>query len=169
MASALLALLAAVPGREPERALPIGASVAMVAAIATLHASAPASPLGSAAVLEGWPCAARTLAVAAVPWVILLLAVRRGATIVPARAGLLAGAATLLVAAAVIRVVCPSDERWHLLVFHLGPVVLGIMASLAMGLRCTSAGAAADDASTARVAKPCVPDVRRQARQRNLD
>lgn len=101
--------------------------------------------------------------------VILLLAVRGGATLVPARAGLLAGAATLLVAAAVIRVVCPSDERWHLLVFHLGPVVLGIMASLAMGLRCTSAGAAADDASTARFAKPCVPDVRRQARRRHLD
>ena len=62
-----------------------------------------------------------------------MLDVGRGATLVPALAGLLAGAASLLLAAVAVRLACPLDERWHLLLFHLAPVVIGAALSLALG------------------------------------
>ena len=36
-------------------------------------------------------------------------------------------------AAAALQLVCPHDERWHLLVWHLGPVALGLVTSAALG------------------------------------
>lgn len=136
VASALLALLAAVPGREPTPALAAGSSVVVVAGLAFLYASAPTVWYdgGAQFVAMGWPCAVRTVAVAALPWLLLLIAVRRGATIVPGLAGLLSGSATFFIAAAAVRIACPSDERWHLVTFHLGPVALGAAASLVLGL-----------------------------------
>ena len=133
-ASALLALLAAVPGREPRR---IGALLAPGVAMALLAAAfwdqpAVAEP-AAAFVSHGWPCAARAIAAALVPLVALLAAVARGATFAPGLAGVLAGAAGFLVSAAVLRLACPLDERWHLLVWHLFPVVAGLAASIALG------------------------------------
>jgi len=135
LGSAVLALLAAVPGREPARALALAACAGVVTGVGALYAGEPATAYGTGQlVATGWPCAAGIFAVAALPWLVLLLAVRRGATLVPGLAGLLSGSATFFIAAAAVRVACPSDERWHLLVFHLGSVVFGAAASVVLGL-----------------------------------
>ena len=135
LASALFTLLAAVPGREPARALALGASAVVIAGIGILYFTEPATVHGGAQhlVATGWRCAARTAVVAALPWLLLLVAVRRGATFAPGLAGLLAGVASFFVAAVALRVICASDERWHLLVFHLAPVALGAAVSVALG------------------------------------
>ena len=89
-------------------------------------------------VAMGWPCAARTLVVAAIPWIVLVLAVRRGATLFPALAGMLTGTASLLFASASVRMSCPLDTAGHLLMWHLLPVVLGVVASVLVGALCLS-------------------------------
>lgn len=135
LGSGTLALLAAVPGREPARAAVLGA---LAVVLLVLGASFAAEPTLGHGLHEwatiGWLCAVRTVAVAAVPWLALLLAARRGATLVPGLVGLLSAGAALLLAAITVRIACPLDERWHLLGFHLGPVVLGAALSAALGL-----------------------------------
>ena len=64
----------------------------------------------------GIGCASRTVVLAALPLCALLIAVRRGAPLAPARAGALAGGAAFLTAALLMRIDCPLDERLHLLV-----------------------------------------------------
>jgi hypothetical protein len=129
--SALLAFLAAIPGREPGAAI-AAAAVACLAVLAAAYALGPSLP-SEAALTAGWQCAARTIVVALAPWLLLLVALRRGATLVPARAGVLAAVAAFFVAAAVLRLVCPQDAREHLLLWHLGPVALGLMLSWLIG------------------------------------
>lgn len=134
LVNGLLALLAAVPGREPSPAL-AAASVIGLAGLAVVYACGPAIAQSGHRFGAGWPCAARTIAVAALPWLALLVVVRRGATLVPAQAGLLAASAAFFVSAAALRLVCPLDAREHLLVWHMGPVALGLVASLVIGRR----------------------------------
>lgn len=134
VASAALALRAAVPGREPPIAASAGVIVLVLGVLAADYANHVPSPVdGAPFVAMGWSCALATIVVAAVPLLVLLGAVRRGATFAPGFAGLLAGAAAFFAAAAALRLVCPLDERWHLLVWHLGPVALGLAASLGLG------------------------------------
>jgi hypothetical protein len=135
VAFAALALLAAIPGRAPRRAPAIAALAVFFAAVGVGFGAEPslAENVGRFAEL-GWSCAALTIAFAAVPWVALFAAQRRGAPLEPAIAGALAGAASLALAAAALRAVCARDERWHLLVWHLGPVLVGSGASLLLAL-----------------------------------
>lgn len=130
-AAAVLALLAAVPGREPR---PWPTAVALTIAALALGISYGAGTPGDD-LTRGWTCAVKTLAGAALPWIALLVSVYRGAPLVPALGGVLAGASALAAAALVVRATCPVDERWHLLLWHLGPVVLGCGASLLAGAR----------------------------------
>lgn len=126
--AAAMALLAAIPGREPGP-LATGSMVAMVAAALVLLAvGSPGGPAGA-----GLACSLRTVLLAAVPWAALLLAARRGASLVPALAGGLAGAAAFLFAAAAMRLVCPADGLAHLLVWHASPALVGLLASTALG------------------------------------
>lgn len=127
----ILALLAAVPGREPR---PGPAAIVLVIAAVALGTAYGAGTPGDELTL-GWTCAVKTLAVAVLPWIALLVALYRGAPLAPALSGALAGAGTLAAAALVVRVTCPVDERWHLLLWHLAPVVLGCGASLLAGAR----------------------------------
>lgn len=139
VASSLMALLAAVPGREPSRWLALGSVLLAVVGLAAAFAAAPPlDPMMRHFVAMGWPCAARTAVVAAVPWVVLGVAVRRGATLVPGLAGTLTGAASFLFATASLRMSCPLDSAAHLVVWHLGPVLVGILASLLIGSVCLS-------------------------------
>lgn len=133
--NAALALLAAIPGREPAVAAALGSLAVVLGALGVAYASEVA--MGDTVrqfVAMGWPCAARTVAVAAVPWVVLLIAVRRGAPLVPGLAGVLAGIASFCIAAAELRLTCSLDARWHLLIWHLAPVAMGVSVSLAVGL-----------------------------------
>jgi len=139
ISSTVMALLAAVPGREPSRWLALGSVLVAVLGLATAFAAAPwLDPMMGHFVATGWPCAARTAVVAAVPWVVLGVTVRRGATLVPGLAGILTGAASFLFATASLRMSCPLDSAAHLVIWHLGPVLVGILASVLIGSLCLS-------------------------------
>ena len=85
-------------------------------------------------IATGIVCASRTVVLAALPLCALLIAIRRGAPLAPARAGALAGGAAFLIAALLMRVDCPLDERLHLLVWHALPVAGGTVVSALIGL-----------------------------------
>jgi hypothetical protein len=135
VAAALIALRDAVPGRETSRfatLIPLGLALAAAGLWDRL-------PLqGEVAVRHfiatGLPCAARTFVLAALPWCTLLIAVRRGAPLDPATAGVLIGGAALVMASLLMRLACPMDERLHLLVWHGLPVVGGTLLSAGAGL-----------------------------------
>lgn len=135
VAAAVLALAAAVPDRGPARRTVISLIGVTMLVASVAFAAQPPGAVSLALWLAGWPCAARTGALALLPAVVLLVAIRRGATLVPALAGLLAGAAAFAIAAVSMRLVCPADERWHLLGWHLAPVAIGIALSGAIGAR----------------------------------
>ncbi len=80
----------------------------------------------------GRPCVWRALVWGALPWVLLLLAVRRGAPLARRRAGLLAGAATWGLTCAALRVCCQTDEVLHLGAFHALPLLVGTLATAAL-------------------------------------
>jgi hypothetical protein len=81
----------------------------------------------------GRHCIWRALAWGAVPWLILLVALRRGAPLARRRAGALAGAATWALVCPALRVCCQTDEVLHPSVFHALPLVGGVLASAALG------------------------------------
>jgi hypothetical protein len=133
--AAWLALRLAVPGEDPDRravALAVALSPAVVLLPLSLPAGVPASL--AAFVTAGWPCLLVTLLMAGLPWVALLVALRRGAPLAPGRAGALAGAAPFLVAAAGTRLVCPIEEALHLGAWHVAPVVVGAGLSALLGV-----------------------------------
>jgi hypothetical protein len=137
MAAAILALRAAVPGREASRfapLVPLGLALATVGLWCRLPMQGDVAV--SSFVARGLGCATRTLLLAALPWCALLIAVRRGAPPDPAKAGALIGGAALVMAALLMRFRCPLDERLHLLVWHALPVVGGMLLSAVAGLAC---------------------------------
>ncbi len=72
----------------------------------------------------GLGCAMWTCLLAAAPWFALWWAVKRGAPMRAWTAGLAVGAAAGLCSFAWMRIRCPDDERLHLLIWHLLPVLL---------------------------------------------
>lgn len=136
-ACVVMALLIAIPGREPARPLAIGTVVIAVLGLAISFAVLPEGDT-TGFVAMGWPCALRTVVVAVVPWIVLVVAVRRGATLFPALAGMLTGTASLLFASVSARMACPVDSAAHLLVWHLVPVLVGVLASMLLGTLCLS-------------------------------
>ncbi|MBM4244136.1 MAG: DUF1109 domain-containing protein [Deltaproteobacteria bacterium] len=134
VASAALALRSSVPGEEPPLRL---SAIVILLATAGLALACGREPAAAAHdsdfVAAGWPCAAVTVLIATLPLVLLAGLVRRAAPLVPTVAGLLAGGAAFFAAVVALQLVCPHDERWHLLVWHLGPVALGLLASAALG------------------------------------
>jgi hypothetical protein len=133
--AALLALQEAIPGRAArrlERMVPFG--LVLVAAVLWFCHPMRGDVAASQFIATGLGCAARTVGLAALPWGALLIAVRRGAPLAPARAGALLGGAAFFTAALLVRVQCPLDERLHLLVWHALPVAGGTMLSAGVGL-----------------------------------
>jgi len=133
--AAALALQATVPGREvrgPTQMLAFG--IVTAAAVLWLRQPMHGQVTLTQFMATGIVCAARTVLLAAVPWCVLLIAVRRGAPLAPAKAGELVGAAAFLMAALLMRVECPLDERLHLLVWHALPVLGGTVMSAMVGL-----------------------------------
>jgi hypothetical protein len=135
MVAALSALQEAVPGHEArplERTGPLG--LVLVAALLWFRYPMQGDVAVSHFIVAGVGCAVRTVALAALPWGALLIAVRRGAPLAPAKAGALGGAAAFCMAALLMRVHCPLDERLHLLVWHALPVAGGTVLSAVIGL-----------------------------------
>lgn len=131
---AAMALLAAVPGREPSRGAIALAVGLLVVSIACFYQEVPAGARSLASAPLGVGCAVETVTIALVPWAALLLLSRRGAPLIPVLSGGLAGAAAFLLAAATMRVVCPVDAFWHVVIWHLSPVAVGLSASSLLGI-----------------------------------
>jgi hypothetical protein len=72
----------------------------------------------------GLPCAFRTSAFAALPWLMLWWLVKRGAPMRGQLSGLLVGASALSLSFAMMRIACPIDEPLHLLTWHLLPALM---------------------------------------------
>jgi hypothetical protein len=130
---AVLALRGAVPGREPGKA---GEALALVVA-ALAVASALFQPRDADIVVAafariGVPCAGATFGLAVVPALVLFVVLRRGVPLAPSISGALAGGSALLLAYLGMRLHCPVDEGWHLLVWHALPIIpaMGIGALL---------------------------------------
>ncbi len=123
--AAMMALRAAIPGRRAgprEVALCIvlvliGTALVMVAEPARIG-----YPLGEF-LHVGLGCALQTCILAALPWIALWWAVKRGAPMHGAAAGALTGAAALLFSFALMRIGCPIDEPLHLITWHLLPAL----------------------------------------------
>lgn len=132
--SAAMALLAAVPGREPSRGAVILALALVAGSIVAIYQEMPAAARTLANAPWGMTCTLETIGVALVPWVALLYFARKGASLVPVVSGGLAGLGAFLLAAAAIRIVCPVDDFWHIVIWHLAPAIVALGASCALGL-----------------------------------
>ena len=135
--STWLAFRVAVPDRRSAGGglwLAVGLVVAAVAALLSEPwVSLPASGRFAAV---GVGCLEKTVALAALPWVMLVAALRRGAPVAPATGGALAGAAAFLLANVAMRVVCPIDAHLHVLTWHLLPAGVAAVVSGALGAAC---------------------------------
>src|SRR4029077_18164626 len=135
LVAAMLALQEAIPGRAArrlERIVPFG--LVLVAAVLWFRHPMRGDVAVSQFIATGLGCAASTVGLAALPWCALLIAIRRGAPLAPARAGALIGAAAFFIAALLMRARCPLDERLHLLVWHALPVAGGTVLSAVVRL-----------------------------------
>ena len=124
--AAVLALCAAIPGRSGGLGGPIAVIVLATAGIELVMAGAPMRtgyPLAEF-LHTGMGCAVETCVLAALPWIALWWAVKRGAPESGAAAGGLIGAAAMLFSFALMRLNCQIDEPLHLVTWHLMPVLL---------------------------------------------
>ncbi len=130
-----LAARSAFPDRLPTRGeLGVAVGGGLLVFVMYLLASQDAPTPVMVFVRNGVGCFVMTFALAMMPWGGLLWILWRGATLRPAQAGAIAGAASLLLAAAGMRTMCVIDERLHLAVWHALPVALGAYASAGLTL-----------------------------------
>ena len=130
----LEALRAAVPGRPAGSMAPIVGWSALGLAVAWMLREPVHGAWTVDTFLEvGRPCIRRALAWGAVPWIVLLVALRRGVPLARRRAGALAGAATWALVCTALRMCCQTDELLHLSMFHAIPLVAGALVSGALG------------------------------------
>ncbi len=80
-----------------------------------------------------WHCVYKTTSVATVPGVVLFLMVRRAAPMRAAWAGLLAILATAAVGVLGANIICPNDRPWHMLLWHVVPLMLFAALGAALG------------------------------------
>ena len=132
---AALALRSAIPGREPRAVQSVLLIVlALGSALLILREPFKGNLLVTSFIKTGMPCAQGVVVLAAIPWVGLIWAVRRGAPLSAGFGGALIGAAAFLTSFAFMRLRCPIDEGAHLLVWHLLPALVGIALSAWAGL-----------------------------------
>src|SRR5271155_3031216 len=136
--SAILAAVMAFRGAIPGRPVRISELAIAVVALAAGTALLMTQPLRTAYPLSqfidvGRICALETCLLAAVPWVGLWWAVRRGAPMRAWTTGLAVGAAAALFSFALMRLKCPNDERLHLLTWHLMPAIIIVLLSTLAG------------------------------------
>ena len=136
LSAAFGALVISIPGatRSPlVRWVPIVAGIACVAWATgeLVTASMIDAPVGR--ISFAWHCVYKTTSVAAVPGVVLFLMVRRAAPMHAAWAGLLAILATAAVGVLGANIICPNDRPWHMLLWHVVPLMLFAALGAALG------------------------------------
>jgi hypothetical protein len=132
--AAMMALRVAIPGRSAgprEVALAVVLVLIGTALVVIGEPARTGYPLGEF-LHVGIGCAVQTCVLAALPWIALWWAVKRGAPMRGATAGALTGAAALLFSFALMRIGCPIDEPLHLVTWHLLPALgLTVLSALA--------------------------------------
>lgn len=132
--AAMMALRVAIPGRSAgprEVALAVVLVLIGTALVVVGEPARTGYPLGEF-LHVGIGCALQTCVLAALPWIALWWAVKRGAPMRGATAGALTGAAALLFSFALMRIGCPIDEPLHLVTWHLLPALgLTVLSALA--------------------------------------
>jgi hypothetical protein len=131
--AAVLALRTAIPGGEARRNELVLLAAVALSAIALISCE-PSFDSASLAqfVRAGIPCALFTSIFAALPWLVLFWAVRRGAPLALRSAGGLIGAAAFSFAFAVGRLRCPIEDSLHFLTWHMLPGVVGVLLSISV-------------------------------------
>jgi hypothetical protein len=131
LSGAAAALVLAVPGAERRPFLRFSAVTALVGW--TAYGVAALATAGGTVSDLHWPvCVLRIATMAILPGVALVAMVRRGAPLSPRWTSSLALAAAAAVGALAIQVICPVVTPDHLLIGHIGPVVLAaIVAAVA--------------------------------------
>jgi hypothetical protein len=132
--AAMMALRVAIPGRSAGPGEVALAVVLVLIGTALVVVGEPARtgyPLGEF-LHVGIGCALQTCVLAALPWLALWWAVKRGAPMRGGAAGALTGAAALLFSFALMRIGCPIDDPLHLVTWHLLPALgLTVLSALA--------------------------------------
>jgi hypothetical protein len=130
-----LALRNAIPGREASiREIGLLCAVGVAAVILVLLEPIRASVSLDSFVASGLQCLTCTIALAALPWMALFWAVRRGVALAVEVTGGLIGAASFSYAFAASRLGCPIDDLRHILLWHVMPVFLGVALSTLAGI-----------------------------------
>jgi hypothetical protein len=130
----LEALRTVIPGRVTSRTLTVAGFAALGLAIVSMLRL----PVHHAWTVQtfldvGRPCLWRAAVWGAVPFVLLVLALRRGAPLKQRRVATLAGAAAWGLTCVALRVCCQTDELLHLATFHALPLVGGTLAAAVLG------------------------------------
>ena len=136
MSAAVGALTVSIPGRERSaviRWLPIAGGAICILWVAgeLVFASVTGAPTGR--LTFAWRCIYKTASVALVPGIALFVLVRRAAPLHAAWAGLLAILATAAVGVLGANVICPIDRPLHLILWHVGPLMLFAAAGAGLG------------------------------------
>jgi len=132
--AAMLALRAAIPGREvTSHELELVMLISGVAILFVFSEPANQDVALSEFIHAGARCALCIGIFAAIPWTAMLWAVRRGAPTSSATAGGLIGAAAFFFSLAITRLGCAIDDRVHFISWHVIPALIGIGLSLLAG------------------------------------
>lgn len=83
--------------------------------------------------LPGWGCMNHTLLLVILPTLSIFIMLRKAAVLRPALVGLLAGLAAVSFAAFAIRITCHSDALWHLVLWHIAPIILVTFVAILLG------------------------------------
>lgn len=132
-ALAMLAFRSGVPGERPGGAVRALAAVAFL--VAAVHVvTLPLRTEGSLGeFLAGRSCATHMALLAVVPWLVMLVALRRTAPFRGAMSGALAAGAASLMAFAFMRISCPTEDVLHVVTWHGLPIVAALVVSAVVG------------------------------------
>jgi hypothetical protein len=132
--AASLALRLAVPGRKSGTLeILLLPAFALTGTLLLFHDPADQQIPLAKFISSGLICVKWMSVYAAVPWIALLWAARRGAAAARGTEGALVGAAAFMFTFALMRIDCPSNEPMHLLTWHLLPALIGIAFSAGLG------------------------------------
>lgn len=130
-----LALRNAIPGREVTKLeIVLLCGIGVVAGLSVLLEPVRENITLVGFILAGLPCLGCTVALAAVPWMALFWAVRRGIPMAVEVTGGLIGAASFSYAFAASRLGCPIDDLRHVVLWHVLPILLGVGLSTLAGI-----------------------------------
>ena len=135
VSAAMVALRLSVPGVESRwtRWAPLGLMTLLVAVLVHLAREAGVSPLAIAHEPFHTACVARVAALALVPTWLLVHEIRRGFALDPASTTALAALGGSALAAVAVQLLCPIDRPAHLLVSHVLPALVLVVAGAAAG------------------------------------